>query len=101
MGPALHPRRKDGHRTRTSQEKGRSVTDPITIWAPTTIQQTARERLAEAVRLGGIRWHRANNPDWRDKPWMHGVPVDLDESDVVECIVQTIVDLADPERPAA
>ena len=71
--------------------------DPITIWAPSTIRQTARERLAELIRLGGIDWMRANNPDWRGKPWMDGVLVDLDESDVVEAIVERILRHADPD----
>jgi len=44
--------------------------EPITIWAPTSIRQTARERLAELIRLGGIDWKRENDPDWRGKPWM-------------------------------
>ena len=73
---------------------------PITIWAPTSVKQTARERLAEAVRIGGINWHRANNPRWRDNPFKDGISVDLDENDVVEMIVQTIIDGADPDRKA-
>lgn len=73
---------------------------PITIWAPTTIQQTARERLAELIRIGGIDWKRENDPDWRDKPWMDGVLVDLDESDVVEAIVDRILRHSDPEPEA-
>lgn len=72
--------------------------DPITIWAPTNIRQSARERLAEAVRIGGINWHRDNNPAWRDNPWKDGIRVDLDEPDVVEMIVQTIIQLADPDE---
>lgn len=70
---------------------------PITIWAPTSINQTARQRLTEAIRMGGLNWHRANNPEWRDKPWKDGISVDLDEPDVVEMIVQTIIDNADPD----
>lgn len=72
---------------------------PITIWAPTTIQQSARERLAEMIRAGGIDWHRANNPEWRDKPWSDGVIVDLDEADVIEAIVDRILAGADPDLP--
>jgi hypothetical protein len=71
--------------------------EPITIWPPTTINQTARDRLAEAIRLGAIAWHREHNPRWRDNPWKDGLQMDLDESDQVECIVQTILDLADPD----
>lgn len=71
--------------------------EPITIWAPTSIQQTARERLAELIRLGGIDWKRKNDPGWRGKPWMDGVLVDLDESDVVEAIVNRILSHADPD----
>lgn len=71
--------------------------EPITIWPPTTIRQTARERLAELIRLGGMDWKRANDPDWRDKPWMDGVMVDLDEDDVVEAIVARILAHADPD----
>lgn len=70
---------------------------PITIWPPTTIKQTARERLEEAIRLGGMQWHRENNPNWRDKPWKDGIRVDLDEADVVARIAQYIIDLADPD----
>jgi len=73
--------------------------EPITIWPPTTIKQTARERLAELIRLGGIDWHRENNPEWRGKPWMYGVRVDVDESDVVEAIVDRILSHADPDIP--
>lgn len=73
------------------------MSDPITIWAPTSIRQTARERLAEAIRLGGIRWREQNDPEWRGKPWMDGVLVDLDEEGVVETIVQRIVELANPD----
>lgn len=71
--------------------------EPITIWAPTTIRQTARERLAELIRLGGIDWKRANDPDWRGKPWMDGVLVDVDEDDVVEAIVSRVLAHADPD----
>jgi hypothetical protein len=71
--------------------------DPITIWAPTTIRQTARERLAELIRLGGIDWKQANDPDWRGKPWMDGILVDLDETDVVEVIVERILAHSDPD----
>jgi hypothetical protein len=70
---------------------------PITLWPPTTIKQTARERLAELIRLGGIDWKRDNDPDWRDKPWMDGVMVDLDEPDVVEAIVARILAHSDPD----
>jgi hypothetical protein len=70
---------------------------PITIWPPTTIRQTARERLAEAIWMGGCAWKRAHDPDWRGKPWMDGVMVDLDESDVVDAIVDRILANADPE----
>ena len=70
---------------------------PITIWPPTTIRQTARERLEEAIRLGGIRWHAENNPEWRGKPWMDGIRVDLDDEEVVARIAQHIIDLADPD----
>lgn len=82
--------------TRRTFENG----DPITIWAPTAIRQTARERIAELIRLGGIDWKRGNDPDWRDKPWMDGVLVDLDESDVVEAIVNRILRHADPDTEA-
>lgn len=74
-----------------------NIDNPVTIRPPSTIQQSARERLAEAVRLGGIRWHEQHNPDWRGKPWMDGVMVDLDESDVVDTIVDRILELADPD----
>jgi hypothetical protein len=70
---------------------------PITIWPPSTIRQTARERLIEAVRIGGMDWHRAHNPEWRDKPWMDGIMVDLDEDDVLAAIVDRIIAIADPE----
>lgn len=40
-----------------------------------------RERIAELLRTGGIAWHRANDPEWRDKPWHDGVVLDLDEDD--------------------
>ncbi|QDK01278.1 hypothetical protein SEA_WATERT_7 [Microbacterium phage WaterT] len=73
------------------------MSDPITIWAPTSIRQTTRERLAEAIRLGGIRWREQNDPEWRGKPWMDGVLVDLNEDGVVETIIQRIVELADPD----
>jgi hypothetical protein len=71
--------------------------EPITIWPPTAIRQTARERLAELIRLGGIDWKRANDPHWRDKPWMDGVMVDVDEDDVVAAIVDRILAHADPD----
>lgn len=71
--------------------------EPITIWPPTTIKQTARERLAELIRLGGIDWERANNPRWRDQPWKDGICLDLDESDMVEALVERIIKGADPD----
>lgn len=71
---------------------------PITVWPPTEIRQTARERLVEAIRLGGIRWREQNDPDWRGKPWMDGIMVDLDEDDVLQSIAQMIIDLADPDN---
>ncbi len=43
-----------------------------------------RERIAELLRTGGIDWHRTHNPNWRDKPWTDGVPIDLDEDDQCE-----------------
>ena len=70
--------------------------EPITIWPPTTIKQTARERLAETIRMGGIRWKEANDLAWRGKPWMDGVLVDLDETDVIEAIIDCILEHADP-----
>jgi hypothetical protein len=70
---------------------------PITIWPPTTIKQTARERLAELIRAGGIDWKREHDPGWRDKPWMDGVLIDVDEDDVVKAIVDRILSHADPD----
>lgn len=82
-------------------ETTRDNGEPITIWPPTTIHQTARERLAELIRLGGIDWRRDNAPDFREgKTWMDGVMVDLDESDVVEAIVARILKHADPDTEA-
>lgn len=83
-------------------ETTRDNGDPITIWPPTTIHQTARERLAELIRLGGLDWRRDHAPDYREgKAWMDGVMVDLDESDVVEAIVSRILAHADgdPAHP--
>lgn len=72
--------------------------EPIIIWAPTTIHQTARERLAELIRGGGIGWKKLHDPNWRGKPWMDGVLVDLDETDVVEHIVTHILNHVDPDN---
>jgi hypothetical protein len=80
-----------------------SATDPITMWAPENINQTSRERLGELIRAGGIAYLRANpertmhESPWRDKPWTDGIAVDLDESDVVDAIVEYIVEHSDPE----
>ena len=71
---------------------------PITIWPPTTIRQTARQRLLEAIRLGGINWHREHNPHWRDNPWKDGISVDLEEDSVLEAIADSIIAHADPDR---
>lgn len=79
-------------------QRTRDNGEPITIWPPTTIQQTARERLAELIRLGGIDWRREHAPDFREgKTWMDGAVVDLDESGVVEAIVSRILRHADPD----
>ena len=70
---------------------------PITIWPPTSITQDARDRLKELIRMGGIRWRRDNAPDYREgKTWMDGVLVDLDESDVLNVIVDCVIEHADP-----
>lgn len=82
-------------------------TDPITIWAPQTINQTARERLAELIRAGGISFLRANpertlhEAPWRDKPFMDGIAVDLDESDVMNHIVDYVIAHAYTSREEA
>jgi len=71
--------------------------DPITIWAPASINQTARDRLKELIHVGGIEYLRANpsrtmhSADWRDKPWMDGIAVDLDEDDVLDAIADYII----------
>ena len=78
-------------------------TDPITIWAPDNINQTSRERLGELIRAGGIAFLRANpsrtlhEANWRDKAWMDGIAVDLDESDVIDAIIDYILSHADPD----
>lgn len=77
-----------------------TTTDPITIWAPSSINQTTKDRLKELIRLGGIDFLRAN-PDrtlhegaWRDKAWMDGIAVDLDEDDVLDAIAESIISRA-------
>lgn len=72
--------------------------EPITIRPPTTIQQTARERLKEAIRTGGIRWHMEHDPDWRRRPWYDGIKVDLDEDDVLDAIADAVIAHDDPEK---
>ena len=72
------------------------TTDPITIWAPTNVKQTTRERLADLIRTAGIAWKRANDPSWRDEPWMDGIVVDLD--DVEDFIAGYIIERADPDE---
>ena len=80
--------------------------EPITIWAPDNIHQSSGDRLAELIRAGGIAYLRANptktlhEGDWRDKPFMDGIAVDLDESDVVDFIAAFIIDHADPDTEA-
>lgn len=70
--------------------------EALVIYPPTHIKQNVRQRLAEAIRAGGIDWKKANDPEWRDKPWADGVMVDLDEDDVVEVIVERIFKHANP-----
>ena len=72
---------------------------PITIWPPTEIRQTARERLADLIRTGAINWKRSNDPEWRDKPYFDGVVVDLEEAEVVDWLVDYIIARTDPDRP--
>lgn len=69
---------------------------PICIHAPTGIQQTTFERLKDLIRRGGIEWHRAHNPEWRDKPWKDGISVDLDEDDVLTFIAAYIASHGGP-----
>lgn len=57
--------------------------------------QTFRELLAERIRAQGIAFNR-DHPDlrgWRDKPWMDGVLVDLDEDDEVEYLVRGVLEV--------
>ena len=55
-----------------------------------SIGQTFRELLAERIRAQGIAWHKDHDPDWRDKPWMDGVRIDVDEDDQVEYLVRGV-----------
>ena len=71
--------------------------EPITIWAPTSIEQSTRDRLKELIRLGGVRFLAANRDrtvhsgDWRNRTFLDGIVVDLDEDDVLFAIVDTII----------
>lgn len=49
-----------------------------------------RGHIAEAIRAAGIEWHRSNDPKWRDKPWMDGVSVDLDEDDQLTALTDGV-----------
>ena len=73
-------------------------TDPIIIWAPTSVKQTTRERLADLIRCAGIAWKRANDPDWRNEPWMDGIVLDLDLEGVDDFIADYIIERADPDE---
>lgn len=81
-----------------------SANDPITIWSPENVNQSSREYLCELIRTGGIAFLRANpsrtlhESDWRDKPYMDGIAVDLDETDVVEAIADHIIRNANPTQ---
>lgn len=54
---------------------------------------TNAEKLIEAIRVGGIDWHREHNPRWRNNPWKDGIVVDLDEDSVLSTIANRIIDL--------
>lgn len=71
-------------------------TEPITIWAPTTINQTTIDRLKDLIRCGGIAWKRENDPNWRDNPWKDGILVDLDEDDVLDALAAYVLENSDP-----
>lgn len=77
---------------------------PITIWAPEDVLwQTARDRLRELIRVGGIdflRKHpeRAVGRSWRDKPYLDGIRVDLEDDEVLDWIADFIVAAADPNK---
>lgn len=76
---------------------------PITIWAPEDVLwQTSRDRLRELIRVSAIDFLR-NHPrlamgrPWRDKPYMDGVRVDLEEDDVLDWMTDFIIAAADPD----
>lgn len=48
--------------------------------------------VAEAIRCAGIEWHREHDPEWRDKPWKDGVPIDVDESDELDTLTKAALD---------
>ena len=54
--------------------------------------QTLRELIAERIRAQGIAYNR-DHPEkrgWRDKAWMDGITVDLDEDDELEYLVKGV-----------
>ena len=53
-------------------------------------EQTTKELIAEKIRCAGIEYKRKNDPDWRDKPFMDGIIMDLDESDEVGYLAEAV-----------
>lgn len=51
---------------------------------------TRDEKLAEAMRSAGIDWHRKHDRNWRDKPWMDGISMDLDEDEHVAVLIEAV-----------
>jgi len=53
-------------------------------------QRTTKELIAEKIRCAGIEYKRKNDPNWRDKPFMDGIIMDLDESDEVAFLADAV-----------
>jgi hypothetical protein len=50
--------------------------------------ESLHQRVAEAIRAAGITWLREHDPEWRDKPWMDGISVDLDEDAALSALTE-------------
>lgn len=75
--------------------------ESICIDAPTTIEQTAFDRLKDLIRAGAIDYLRLTDPNWRNNPWKDGVVVDLDEDEALDHIARYVASRASKEGSAA